>query len=131
MRGLGKHGRRSQGRPVAPRGGTVWVRGIGVVLGLLCGVTAQLVVAAAPALALTEMPQWSVTAVSAPTNFAPGSESGKDFYRVIVKNTGGAAAGCTKAQYEAEAAAQATPLFCSALVPRRIRSRSLTYCRRA
>ena len=117
MRVLAKRGRRSQGRSVALRGGTVWIRGIGVVLGLLCGVTVQLVVAAAPALALTEIPQWTVTAVSAPTNFAPGSESGKDFYRVIVKNTGGAAAGCTKAQYEAETAAQATPLFCSADSP--------------
>ena len=30
-------------------------------------------------------PQWTVTAVSGPTNFAPGDESGDDIYRVTVK----------------------------------------------
>ena len=38
----------------------------------------------------TAVPQWTVTSVSAPTNFAPGDESGEDTYRVIVTNTGGA-----------------------------------------
>ena len=36
-------------------------------------------------------PQWTVTAVSGPTNFAPGSESGPDVYVITVVNTGGAA----------------------------------------
>ena len=36
-------------------------------------------------------PQWTVTAVSAPTNFTPGNASGEDVYRVQVTNTGDAA----------------------------------------
>jgi uncharacterized repeat protein (TIGR01451 family) len=59
----------------------------------LCGcfvAVCLLLVSAAPsALAVSEPPQWTVTAVSAPTNFAPGDESGDDSYKVIVKNTGG------------------------------------------
>ena len=46
-----------------------------------------------PADALAEIPQspqWTVTSVSAPTNFAPGDQSGEDLYRVSVMNTGGA-----------------------------------------
>ena len=35
-------------------------------------------------------PEWTVTAVSAPTNFRAGDESGDDAYKVTVKNTGGA-----------------------------------------
>jgi uncharacterized repeat protein (TIGR01451 family) len=35
-------------------------------------------------------PQWTVTAVSAPTNFVPGDEAGDDVYKVIVENTGSA-----------------------------------------
>ena len=38
----------------------------------------------------TAVPQWTVTSVSAPTNFAPGDESGDDVYKVTVTNTGGA-----------------------------------------
>ncbi len=45
----------------------------------------------APSPASTPGPQWTVTAVSAPTNFAPGDESGQDAYLVTVKNTGGSA----------------------------------------
>ena len=41
--------------------------------------------------AITASPQWTVTSVSAPTNFAPADESGDDLYRVNVTNTGGAA----------------------------------------
>jgi uncharacterized repeat protein (TIGR01451 family) len=35
-------------------------------------------------------PQWTVTAVAAPTNFAPGDQSGNENYTVIVRNTGDA-----------------------------------------
>ncbi|MGA8745487.1 MAG: hypothetical protein WB507_06460 [Solirubrobacterales bacterium] len=44
-----------------------------------------------PALAVDQNPQWTVTAVSMPTNFTPGDGSGEDSYRVTVTNTGGAA----------------------------------------
>jgi uncharacterized repeat protein (TIGR01451 family) len=52
---------------------------------------AALLALAAPALALTQHPQWTVSAVSVPTNFAPGDSSGEAAYRVTVTNTGGAA----------------------------------------
>ena len=45
---------------------------------------------ASPAHAETATPQWTVTSVSAPTNFAPGDESGQDVYKIVVTNTGGA-----------------------------------------
>ena len=45
---------------------------------------------ASSALAETATPQWTVTSVSAPTNFAPGDESGQDVYKIVVTNTGGA-----------------------------------------
>ena len=44
---------------------------------------------ASSALAVTGGPQWTVTAVSAPTNLVPGDERGDQFYNVIVTNTGG------------------------------------------
>jgi hypothetical protein len=44
--------------------------------------------AASPAAATTGAPQWTVTAVSAPTNFTPGDESGDDVYQILVTNTG-------------------------------------------
>lgn len=50
-----------------------------------------LLISAAPALAAAQTPQWTVTAVSMPTNFTPHDESGEDSYRVTVTNTGGAA----------------------------------------
>ena len=34
-------------------------------------------------------PQWTVTAVSAPTNLVPGDETGNQYYNVVVTNTGG------------------------------------------
>ncbi|HWY17944.1 MAG TPA: hypothetical protein VNY27_04445 [Solirubrobacteraceae bacterium] len=49
-----------------------------------------LLLAAAPAVAVTQAPQWTVTSVSRPTNFKPGDETGKDSYRVTVTDTGGA-----------------------------------------
>ena len=45
----------------------------------------------ATALAAETGPQWTVTGVSAPTNFTPGNASGEDAYRVQVTNTGAAA----------------------------------------
>jgi uncharacterized repeat protein (TIGR01451 family) len=36
-------------------------------------------------------PQWTVTAVSRPTNFIPGDETGEDSYQIAVTNTGGIA----------------------------------------
>ena len=45
---------------------------------------------AAPAFGAASVPQWTVTAVSMPTNFNPGDETGDDTYRVTVTNTGAA-----------------------------------------
>jgi hypothetical protein len=50
------------------------------------------------ALAAESAPQWTVTAVSLPTNFAPGAKAGEDSYRVILTNTGGAATDGTPIQ---------------------------------
>ena len=83
----------------------------------LMAVGLSFVFAASSALAEGGDPQWTVTAVSAPTNFAPDDESGDDYYKVIVKNTGGAVAGCTSAQYASEAASGASPLLCPADSP--------------
>ncbi len=83
----------------------------------LAAVCLFFVSAASLALAVSGSPQWTVTAVSAPTNFAPNDESGDDSYKVIVKNTGGAVAGCTRARYESEAASGASPLLCPADSP--------------
>jgi uncharacterized repeat protein (TIGR01451 family) len=44
--------------------------------------------APAQASAFGKSPQWSVSVVSGPTNFAPGDHSGKDAYTVRVTNTG-------------------------------------------
>jgi uncharacterized repeat protein (TIGR01451 family) len=62
---------------------------VGAMFVLFC-LTATWVFAASPALALAEPPQWTVTAVSKPTNFAPEDVSGQAVYRVEVTNTGGA-----------------------------------------
>jgi hypothetical protein len=53
-----------------------------------CGLLAF---APAPAPASTGSPQWTVTSVSRPTNFKPGSGGAEDAYLVTVTNTGGAA----------------------------------------
>ena len=63
---------------------------LGVVVWVVCCAAGWSAVGASPALGVTGGPQWTVTAVSGPTNFAPGDESGDDIYRVTVKNTGGA-----------------------------------------
>ena len=55
----------------------------------VCMLFVQAVVAAC-ALAAGGSPQWTVTAVAAPTNFVAGDESGDDLYKVVVKNSGGA-----------------------------------------
>src|SRR5665213_2700650 len=44
---------------------------------------------ASPALAAESGPQWTVTAVSNPTNFPLGDHSGDNVYKVTVTNTGG------------------------------------------
>jgi hypothetical protein len=65
---------------------------VAFVVGLMVLVTLQ----AAPALAVTSSPQWTVTSVSRPTDFAPpgspGYRSGEDAYMVTVTNTGGSEA---------------------------------------
>jgi uncharacterized repeat protein (TIGR01451 family) len=71
---------------------TVRLRARAAAAALAAGLAGLLAFAAVPALAITEGPQWTVTSVSAPTNFKPGDESGEDVYRVTVTNTGGAAA---------------------------------------
>ncbi|HSZ68774.1 MAG TPA: hypothetical protein VK756_00270 [Solirubrobacteraceae bacterium] len=45
----------------------------------------------AAAAAAESRPQWTATAVSRPTNLAPGDETGQDSYQVTVTNTGAAA----------------------------------------
>jgi hypothetical protein len=80
-----------------------------VILVALLGVLA---VNSSYASALEAVPRWTVTAVSVPTNFAPNDETGDNVYRVTVKNTGGAAAGCTRADYESEATPGAEPPMC-------------------
>jgi hypothetical protein len=53
------------------------------------GVAGLLAFAAVPALAIAPGPQWTVSSVSRPTNFAPGDKSGEDSYEVTLTNTGG------------------------------------------
>ena len=65
-------------------------RTIKLPLFLLCTL-ATLAFAATPALAETTGPQWTVSSVSRPTNFAPESGAkGEDAYVVLVTNSGGA-----------------------------------------
>jgi hypothetical protein len=64
-------------------------------------VAASLVVTASQALA-AEGPVWKILAVSNPTNFKPGDQSGIDAIVVTATNVGGAYAGCTQAQSEVE-----------------------------
>ncbi len=67
-----------------------------------------------PGVALAEVvgPQWTISSVSTPTNFSPSAKPGEDYYKVLVTNTGGAAAGCTEAHRVAEVAAGASPVLC-------------------
>jgi uncharacterized repeat protein (TIGR01451 family) len=64
-----------------------WRYRVGLVAGccLSC-----MVVATGSAWGLAETPAWTVNVVSMPTNFAPGDQSGKDVYQVLVTNTGDA-----------------------------------------
>ena len=55
------------------------------------GIAGLLAFTAAPALAVTGGPHWTVTSVSGPTNFKPGDASGEDSYLVTGTNTGGTA----------------------------------------
>ena len=70
--------------------------------------------AAGPAAAAS--PQWTISAVSTPTNLSPTAKPGEDRFLVSLTNTGTAYAGCTKAQYEAELAVvhgqHEIPLLC-------------------
>lgn len=52
---------------------------------------ALLTAALVPALVWAEGPQWSISAVSRPTNFKPLGDNGGDAYDVLVTNTGSAA----------------------------------------
>ncbi len=61
------------------------------VAALTAGLAGLTLFAAAPAFALPQSPQWTVTSVSMPTNFAPNDQSGDDLYKVTVINTGGGA----------------------------------------
>ena len=73
------------GKPSKPRGNHAHLSVALIPLTLVF-----LALMASSAHAETPTPQWTVTSVSAPTNFAPGDESGEDVYRVVVTNTGGA-----------------------------------------
>ena len=72
------------GKPSKPRGSHAQLSVALIPLTLVF-----LALTASSALAVTGGPQWTVTAVSAPTNLVPGDESGDQFYNVIVTNTGG------------------------------------------
>jgi uncharacterized repeat protein (TIGR01451 family) len=50
-----------------------------------------LVFAVSPAVADTAGPQWTISAVSTPTNIDPAAKPGEDTYTVLVTNTGGVA----------------------------------------
>ena len=56
---------------------------------VLCAPALSAVFAPTSAVAVSQSPQWTVTAFSAPTNFAP-TEGSEGVYRVLVQNTGGA-----------------------------------------
>ena len=72
------------------------------ILGCLVSLIGALAFTATSASAETPTPQWTVSSVSRPTNFAPGGNTGGDEYVALVTNTGGAPAGCTKALYITE-----------------------------
>jgi uncharacterized repeat protein (TIGR01451 family) len=68
------------------------IRALGpVAIGVVAVAAMTFAIDAQAAAAITPSPQWTVTAVSAPTNFLPEDQSGDDLYRVSVTNTGGAA----------------------------------------
>jgi hypothetical protein len=71
-------------RAVRPHARSIWTA-IALVLLALAGAAG-----ATDADAVAASPQWTVTSVSSPTNFAPGGD-GVDSYLVTVTNTGGAA----------------------------------------
>jgi hypothetical protein len=50
----------------------------------------------------TTGPRWKILAVSNPTNFKPGDQTGADAIVITAVNVGGASAGCTQAQVELE-----------------------------
>jgi uncharacterized repeat protein (TIGR01451 family) len=54
-------------------------------------VATGLLVGAPVASAESPVAQWTISAVSNPTNLSPSAEPGEDYYRVLLTNTGGAA----------------------------------------
>ncbi len=58
-----------------------------------CWGSSAFLCSATPAFGAANPPQWTLTAVSMPTNFTPENETGEDTYRVTLTNTGGAASG--------------------------------------
>jgi hypothetical protein len=78
---LGGEGRpRSAGRPTVGS----------VAAGLALLGLGSLLLAAPAARAAQPVPAWSIQSITAPTNFEPGDESGKDGYLVFFTNSGGA-----------------------------------------
>jgi hypothetical protein len=73
-------------------------RGVVVLAALaaLCGAST------ASAAETTTGPRWKILAVSNPTNFKPGDQTGADAIVITAVNVGGASAGCTQAQIELE-----------------------------
>jgi uncharacterized repeat protein (TIGR01451 family) len=67
--------------------GTTWFLAIAILSSCILGV---LILGTENAHADTGGPQWTVTAVSRPTNFKPGGDKDGDAYRVLVTNTGSA-----------------------------------------
>src|SRR5580704_2384101 len=59
-------------------------------LAVLAVVVCVLLVVPSQAVAVGGGPQWTVTAVSDPTNLVPGDESGDQSFDIMVTNTGGA-----------------------------------------
>jgi hypothetical protein len=87
----------------------VAVAGMLLVSGAAAGSAAAGVVGSAP--------QWTISAISTPTNLNPAAKPGEDYFKVLLTNTGGAAAGCTEAHHEAEEKIKASPVFCAAGSP--------------
>ena len=79
------HGSRGGGAVVIDVPGVAFVR-----LAVLAVLVCVLLVVPSRAVAVGGGPQWTVTAVSDPTNLVPGNESGDQSFDMTVTNTGGA-----------------------------------------
>jgi hypothetical protein len=81
---------------------------------------AALLFAVVPAYGESQAPQWTIAAVSTPTDFSAAAKPGEDHYEVLLTNSGGAEAGCTYAQYESELTSRKSeeePVLCPASSP--------------